>query len=210
MSKRKLIGGVAGVALLWLGGPAVAEESDMGPNAPKIYSMYGASMSVGGGVVGFTDDAMRDFASVGGAWDARFVFGTRADIAVEAAYTGGAVSIDALGLDDNAALISSGAEVLGRVNLLKEEWQPYVVAGVGWRHYSIVNSDRNTSSVGEGEDLGEIPMGAGLSYRYQGLVVDGRALFRAAFNDDLIDESATDEKANLHSWQAQLTAGYEF
>jgi hypothetical protein len=208
MSNAKILGGVAGIALLWAAAPAQAE--DMGPNAPKIYSMYGASMSVGGGVVGFVDNAMRDFANVGGAWDARLVFGTRTNVAVEAAYTGGAVGIDALGLDSNAALISTGAEVLGRVNLLTHEWQPYAVAGVGWRHYSIVNTDRNTSSVQDAEDLGEIPLGAGLAYRYQGLVVDGRGLFRVAFNDDMIDRSATTEKANLHTWQAQLTAGYEF
>jgi hypothetical protein len=153
---------------------------------------------------------MRDFATVGGAWDARVVYGTRTLVAIEAAYTGGAVGVDALGLDDNAALISTGAEVLARVNFLQKEWQPYVVAGLGWRHYSIVNTDRNTSSVGEDEDLGEIPMGAGVSYRYQGLVVDGRALFRAAFNDDMIRSTESGSEANLHNWQAQVTAGYEF
>lgn len=210
MSKRKLIGSVAGLALLWLGAPAHADTSEMGPNAPQIFSVYGASLSVGGGVMGFTDDAMRDFANVGGGWDARFVLGTRTDVAIEAAYTGGAVSVDALGLDDNAALISSGAEVLARVNFLKKEWQPYIVAGLGWRHYSIVNSDQNTSSVQEGEDLGEVPLGAGVSYRYRGLVVDGRGLLRAAFKDDMIARRGAEEKANLHTWHAQITAGYEF
>jgi hypothetical protein len=183
----------------------------MGPHAPDILSVYGTSVSVGGGVVGFSEAEMRDFTTnVGGAWDARVVFGTRADVAIEAAYTGGAVGLNALGLDDNAALISTGAEVLARVNLLKEQWQPYVVAGVGWRHYSIVNSDENTSSVGDDEDLGEIPMGAGLSYRFEGLVVDGRALFRAAFKDDMISTSGTGDEVGLHNWQAQITAGYEF
>ena len=210
MSKNKFIGGVAGIALLSLGAPALADTSDMGPNAPNIFTVYGTSVSVGGGVVGFTDGDMRDFATVGGAWDARVVYGTRTLVAIEAAYTGGAVGVDALGLDDNAALISTGAEVLARVNFLQKEWQPYVVAGLGWRHYSIVNTDRNTSSVGEDEDLGEIPMGAGVSYRYQGLVVDGRALFRAAFNDDMIRSTESGSEANLHNWQAQVTAGYEF
>lgn len=210
MSKKKLVGAVAGLALLALGVPAHADESAMGPNAPKIFTTYGASFNVGGGVVGFTDGDMRDFANVGGAWDARFVFGTRADVAIEAAYTGGAVSVDALGLDDDAALISTGAEVLARVNFLKKEWQPYIVAGVGWRHYSIVNSDENTSSVQDAEDLGEIPMGIGLSYRYRGLVVDGRGLFRAAFNDDMIVTRPTESDPSLSNWQAQVTAGYEF
>jgi hypothetical protein len=208
MSNKMVLSGVAGIALMMLAAPADAEE-DL--HKPEIYSVYGASFSVGGGVVGFTDDAVRDFSnSVGGAWDARLVYGTRTDVAVEAAYTGGAVGLDALGLDNNATLISSGVEVLGRVNLLKEQWQPYLMAGIGWRHYSIVNTDQNTSSVDDAEDLGEVPMGGGVSYRYEGLVVDARALFRAAFNDEMIDRSATDEEANLHSWQAQVTAGWEF
>ena len=210
MSNLKVLSGIAGIALMGLASSAHADEPGMGRFAPKILTTYGTSVSVGGGVVGFVDNAMRDFANVGGAWDARLVFGTRANIAVEAAYTGGAVGIDALGLDNNAALISSGAEVLGRLNFLTEEWQPYVVAGVGWRHYSIVNTDSNTSSVGDAEDLGEIPMGAGVAYRYKGLVVDARGLYRAAFNDEMIETAPREEKANLHTWQGQVTAGYEF
>ncbi len=209
MSYKGYLLGILGTALLSVPATAQAERA-YGAHAPEIYSTYGASVSVGGGVVGFIDNAMRDFATVGGAWDARLVFGTREDIAVEAAYMGAATPVDALGLDNNAVLLSNGIEALARVNLLKEEWQPYVMAGVGWRHYSIVNSNRNTSSVAKNDDVTEIPVGAGVAYRYEGLVIDGRGIFRAAFNDDLIARSATSEKADLHTWQAQLTAGYEF
>jgi hypothetical protein len=205
-----LFAGAAGLAFAGFAGTAQAEKPAGDPNAPDIYSVYGTSVTVGGGVVGFTDGSMRDFASTGGAWDARLVFGTREYLAVEAAYTGGAIAIDALGLDNDADLLSSGAEVLGRVNLLTKEWQPYVVAGVGWRHYSIINSNRNTSSVQDNEDLGEIPLGAGVAYRYRGLVVDGRALFRAAFKDDLVNPEPAGENVSLNSWQTQITAGWEF
>jgi hypothetical protein len=202
--------GVLGLLLVFGAAEARADEMSGDSNKPKIFSIYGASLSVGGGVTGFADDAMRDFANVGGAWDARLVFGTRAPVGIEAAYIGGATPVDALGLDDNAALVSGGVEVLGRVNLMETDWQPYAVAGIGWQHYSVVNSDRNTSSVANDDDIGEVPMGAGVAYRYRGLVVDARGLYRLAFNDDLIQESPGEEKANLHSWQAQLTAGWEF
>lgn len=204
MSIKTIIGGVAVLAMAWPVASAQAQDS------PDFLSVNGASFSIGGGVVGFTDGTTRDFTSVGGAWDARLTYGTRSPVAIEAAYTGGAMAIDALGLDSNAALLSTGAEVLGRVNIMTTDIQPYVVAGVGWRRYSIINSDRNTSSVSEDDNLGEIPMGAGLAYRYQSFVVDGRALIRFAFNDDLIAPTESGDTANLNNWQAQLTLGYEF
>jgi hypothetical protein len=210
MRYTKILVGVAGLAIAGFSAPAQAERPADDPKAPNILSQYGASISVGGGVMGFTDSDMRDFASVGGGWDARLVYGTREFIAVEAAYTGNATSIDALGLDNDATLLSNGAEVLGRVNLMKREWQPYVVAGLGYRHFQIVNSDRNTSSVSGNEDIGEIPMGVGVAYRIRGLVVDGRGIFRAAFNDNLIDTAPGASTANQSSWGAQITAGYEF
>jgi hypothetical protein len=210
MSRSRNLVAVVAVSLLWMSAPASADEFEDEPNKPTIYTGYGTSLTVGGGVVGFTDGDMRDFATVGGAWDARVVYGTRQYIAAEAAYTGGAVPVDALGLDDNASLVSTGLEVLGRVNLMKSDWQPYLMAGIGWRHYSVVNTDQNTSSVGDSEDVGEIPMGAGVAYRYRGLVLDARGLFRAAFADEMIASNAGGGDAKLHNWQGQMTVGLEF
>lgn len=210
MYQTKLWSGLAVAVLLGLVGPTQAQNRQSSSNAPSKLLGYGACISVGGGFLGFADKDMRDFASLGGGWDARFVLGTRRSYAVEAAYTGGANRLDALGLDDNATLLSTGFEVLARANFADAAWQPYVVVGLGWRHYSIVNSDTNTSSVGEGEDIGEVPLGGGMAYRRKGFVIDARALFRAAFNDELVEGRVGREEARLHSWQTQLTAGYEF
>lgn len=222
MRLSNILAGAAGFALVGFTAQAQAQDPieievndpvDIeveDPNAPQLYSTYGASITVGGGVVGFTDDTMRDVSSTGGAWDARLVFGTREFLAVEAAYSGAALGLDALGLDDDAILLSSGGEVLARVNFLRDAWQPYVVGGIGYRNYSIVNNDRNTSSIGDDENLGEVPLGAGVSYRYQGLVVDARGMFRAAFNDDLVNQRPGEDETSLHTWQGQITAGWEF
>lgn len=210
MYQITLCGGVAAMVLIGHVSPTHAEDRQLSSNAPSKLFGYGACISVGGGLVGFADKDMRDFANLGGAWDARFVFGTRRSYAIEAAYTGGANRLDALGLDNNATLLSTGFEVLARANFANAAWQPYVVGGLGWRHFSIVNSDTNTSSVRDGEDIGEIPLGGGMAYRRKGLVVDARALFRAAFSDELVKNRVGREEARLHSWQTQLTAGYEF
>lgn len=242
MRNVKILGGVAGMALLCLGGPAHADEDTPGasgdpcadpcaadmpgadaatqpppaepmedPTAPTIRTGYGATFSIGGGIMQFTDSEMRDFANVGGAWNARLTYGTRANLALEAAYTGGAVSIDALGLEDSAKLLSTGIEVLARINLLDSgQWQPYVAGGIGWRRYSVVSSDTNTSSVADSDDLGEVPLGVGVAYRFKGLVIDARGMFRVAFSDEIVDTGSEEDKATLDNWQGSVNAGWEF
>jgi hypothetical protein len=161
-------------------------------------------------VVGFVDGDMTDFADVGGGWEARVAFGTRIPIAGELAYTGGALDIDALGLDSGARLISTGVEGLVRGNLLTGPIQPYAIAGVGWRRYDLTNADFNTSAVTDEDDLLEIPLGIGVGWRYRGLVVDLRGVLRVAAGSDLVAASADSGEPELHTWETSLRAGWEF
>lgn len=202
---------VVAIGLGLTGMPAVSQaESMKDPNAPKLITDWGTAISVGGGVVVFTDDAMRDFADTGGGWEARVVAGTRRRLAVEAAYTGAAQSVDALGLDSSALLVGTGLELLGRFNAMTTEWQPYVVAGVGWRRYDVTNADFNTSSVSDEDNLVEIPFGAGVAYRYRGFVADLRTMVRLAFEEDLVNAPSDATSTRLHTWGVNLTGGWEF
>jgi hypothetical protein len=194
------------VALSWSVATAHAEEE----TKPNLIMPWGMSLNVGGGVTGFVDEDMRDFADEGGAWDARFVAGTRSYIAFEAAYTGGAQNIDALGLDSDAVLLSTGLEGAVRLNFMTDEIQPYILAGAGWRHYAVTNESFNTSSVRSNDDVLEVPLGAGISYRYKGLVADLRGIFRPAFDNDLVATRGTEAEPELHSWSANGTVGWEF
>lgn len=171
----------------------------------------GMSLGVGGGVTSFADDEMREFADPAGSWEARFTLGTRERIAIEAAYLGSVQSIDSLGLDQDAMLLSSGFGGALRLNLLTDRFQPYLLAGAAWRRYDVVNSDFNTSSMNDEDDVLETPLGIGFSYRFGRLILDGRGVYRQVFYDDLIQATAGGpDVPDLHNWAANLMAGFEF
>ena len=166
---------------------------------------WGMSVSIGGGVSTFTDPDMLDYADYGGLWEARFLIGTRNIVGFEAAYVGTAADVNAIGLDTNAVLMSHGVEGNVRLNLLQGMWQPYVLAGAAYRHYSLVNEDFNTSSVANGDDVMEIPAAIGASFRYERLTLDARATIRPTLDQDIAGKSA-----ELHNWGLDLKAGFEF
>jgi hypothetical protein len=163
----------------------------------------GMSVEGGGGVIGFTNSDLRDVTKVGGGYNVRLTYGTRSPIAVEAAYIGSTQAIDALGLDHNALLMSNGAEGLLRANLSTGAWQPFVAAGVAWRHYNI-RSDVNTSNVKDNDNVVEIPAALGLGWRNRGFLLDARAGYRQSFSNELLGT------ANLSSWNGNINLGVEF
>ncbi len=183
---------------------SVPEYQPSGSNKPSfIRTPGGMSVEGGGGVTGFLDNDIRDVTKTGGGYNVRLTYGTRSPIALEAAYVGSTQAIDALGLDRNALLMSNGAEGLARVNLATGMWQPFVAAGVAWRHYNI-RSDVNTSNVKDTDDVVEIPAALGLAFRNKGFLVDARAGYRQSFSNDLLGT------ANLSSWQGNVNLGVEF
>lgn len=199
------------VGLAVVRSPAFADPLGA-PAQPDLVLPVGMSVSVGGGVAAFAQPDVRDAAGTAGSWDARFAIGTRERVALEAAYLGSAQTVDALGLDTDAVLIGQGLEASVRLNLLQRDWQPYLVAGAAWRHYDIANAAENTSDISGSDDVFELPVGVGVSWRYQGLVVDGRATFRAAFDDELLQTRSTAQQTNddLHTFGGSVTVGWEF
>jgi hypothetical protein len=173
---------------------------------------YGVTLTAGGGVGGFTQKEMRDATEVSGLWDVRAAFGTKKVIGVEAAYIGSAQAIDAIGLDTNAVLLGTAVEAVARVNALPEKnINPYVFVGGAWKRYDLTNVDANTSDVSDLDNLLEIPMGLGVSYRYGNFLGDVRGEFRAAAYADLVPMSdGTNESADMHTWGATARLGYSF
>lgn len=164
----------------------------------------GLQVDVGGGAQGFLDSDAYNITDPAGSWTARMVVGTRSYIAGEAAYIGSAQALDAIGVDDKANLMSNGIEGLLRVNILTGPLQPYVGAGYTWRHYYIGNSAVNTSSVASRGNVSEIPVAAGLAYRFRPFVVDARFNIRSAFATTIIPN------ANLSTWNLEGKVGFEF
>jgi hypothetical protein len=180
---------------------ASADELDREPP-----SKIGVDVTLGGGVTGFVGEEARDAASLGGAWEARVAVATRLPVTGEIAYVGSAQPIDALGVDDGAVLLGSAVEGDARLNLMDGAIQPYVLAGVGWTRFDVTNTDTNTSDVADQDDVVHLPLGLGLGYRYQGFLIDARAVYRATANNDLLGGS--DER--LDTWSAALRGGFEF
>lgn len=174
----------------------------------------GVAVAVGAGVGGFTDQNMRDTTNTGATWDVLAIVGTRSWLSIEAQYLGSAASVDALSGDKNANLIGTaiGADV--RVNVLPaEQWQPYAFVGGAYRRYDVTGADFTTADTGmnDSDTLFEVPMGAGVSYRDQGLLIDLRGTFRAAVDANLVQESLTStDYVPMHNWSASARVGWEF
>jgi len=200
------------VTLVALGTASAASRAETPEKESRRTGMtaMGMSMSIGGGVMGFTNDDMADYADVGGLWEARLAVGTRRRVAFEAGYVGGAQSIDKSGLTGNAVLLASGVDADLRVNLLDQDIQPYLLVGVGWKHYNLTNEDKNTSSVRDSDDVFDFPVGAGLGYRIDPVVIDVRAVLRPTMGSDLINTASTNTEAAMHTWTASIKAGWEF
>ncbi|HEY0706539.1 MAG TPA: hypothetical protein VGG33_07075 [Polyangia bacterium] len=172
----------------------------------------GASVAVGGGVGNFFRESIRDITGISGTWDARLSVGTRSILAGELAYVGGARSISATGLANDANLINNGAEVALRLNLPIELrsflLEPFALAGVGVSHYYLRNTEA-AGAVAKRDNVGTIPVGLGFAFAYKGLVADARATYRPTFNDSELVTAPSGE-TDLQSWSAGVTVGYEF
>lgn len=200
-----------GATLVATGASAQDYGAGMDDDDENIVSEYGLSLMAGGGVSGFTDETMRDTANVGGTWGVRAALGTRSPIGIEAGYLGSAQAVDALGLDSDAVLLGTALEALARVNILPEQRvTPYFFGGAAWSRYDVVNAETNTSDVSDSDNLLEIPVGAGVSYRFADFVADVRGEFRVATGEDLVRADIGQDAPTLHRWSASARLGYEF
>jgi outer membrane protein OmpA-like peptidoglycan-associated protein len=199
--------------------PIVAEEPlpPIEDDTSHLITPAGMSITIGGGVMDFIDGDTRDFTGVAGTWEARFAYGTRTPVGVEAAYVGSAQEVDALGLDTSAALLGSAAEGLLRLNIPVVEYvHPYALAGLGFTRFDIVNEDFNDSSLDDNETALHVPLGVGVGFTYEGFLFDVRGMYRPMFQDDLVnipeelDEDEDINAAGLDSWAATASMGVEF
>lgn len=194
-------------SLLLLSLPLAAHADDLGATA---VSRRAFSISVGGGVTGFLADTPRDSTSVGGEWEARVGFAPASDLMIEAGYVGTAQPLDALGSEDDAVLVGTGLELAARLNFLTGAIRPFALVGGGWTRYDVTRTDITSADVAEEDDVFHAPVGIGVDYRIGRLVLDVRAMFRAAVDSDLFATAGGDEDAGrLDRWSAALRLGFE-
>jgi hypothetical protein len=185
-----------------------------GWHEPGLQSDIGVGVTVGGGVSGFTDQAMRDTTTskVSGLWDLRVSIGTHVPIGVDISYVGTAANVESLGRD-NGTLIGTTVEGALRFNILPHyKINPYIFAGIGYQRYDLrsPNFAQSDSGMQDSSDFAEFPMGTGISYRDRtGFTADVRGTFRAAANSNLLTDT-NGTKADMHTWEASAALGYEF
>lgn len=178
---------------------------------PSTTTRLGAGVLLGAGVEDFTSSSLRGMTGVGGTWDARAVAGTRRYFGVEAAYVGSARNINALGLGSNAGLVSNGVEGALRVNLPlpagRSLIEPFGFVGLGWQHYTLTNTDVNTSDLANSDDVMTVPYGGGLEYATGMFMADARFTFRQTYQNDLLRTTAG---GRLNNWGVGAKLGVQF
>lgn len=174
-------------------------------------SSMGVGFMIGGGLTNFTDAQVRNALQLGGGWEARLIFGTRAWLGLEVAYNGSVNDINSVGLSGNTKLLGTGVQTLARANLTGGSLIPYVVAGAGWRHYALVYRKFNVSAIRNDDSLVEIPMGGGIAYHVGAIMVDVRGMYNYALDTSMFTPNgeAGSNGAQLHNWGARLNLGFE-
>ena len=190
------------------------DPSRSGPPASydgtRLLNRVGVGVLLGGGFEDFTNSNLRSMTTGGGFWNARLVAGTHQMFGVEAAYTGAARGIDALGLGQNARLVSNGAEGALRGNVPirvgRSIYEPFVLVGLGWQHYNLSNTDTNTSDVASRDDIMTLPVGTGFEYSYGRFLADARIMYRQTYYNDLLRSSG----GNLNNVSVGTQLGMTF
>jgi hypothetical protein len=216
MKTSALIEGTLAAALATAPLPALAETSP-----PPYYEPPGVSrpaeapprrgleLSVGGGVMNYTNSTARSLTDIGGSWDVRLSLGTRSILGLELAYVGSVRGVSLEGLDPKAALMANGGEVALRFNIPivvgSGLIEPFAIGGIGWSHYTLVHDSFNTSSLAGDDDIGTVPLGVGLAGSLHGFMVDARVTYRPTFQDKLFGGTN-----DLQSWAATANIGFEF
>jgi hypothetical protein len=177
---------------------------------PYVPHKIGGALLVGGGYEDFTNSTLNNMTSGGGSWNARVVAGTRQFVGLEAAYVGAARSIDALGLSNEATLISNGVEGNVRVNIpimrSVSMIEPFGFVGLGWSHYHVGNTQTRTSDLATNDDVMTVPLGAGLEYSYKAFIADARFTYRPTYYNDLVRTGG----GSLNNWGVGGQVGFSY
>lgn len=211
MKKHAIIGPIIGVGIL----VAAASAAGAPPSAGRLElfpsSKEDIGFTVGGGAAQFFGSALRNNTDVAGYWDARVVAGTHSVLGFEGGYQGSAQSLNALGLASKAALVGHGIDAEMRLQLPVTQRSfyvtPYALGGIGWTRFNIVNSDSNTSSFKDEDDVVMLPVGGGVSVVVGQAMLDLRFTYRPAFDPNLLP-AAGGGYANMDSWSAGAKIGF--
>lgn len=203
---RLSIWGGAAVAAVCLAAPAFAiEAQDVGTKL-NINERPPVGVDVSLGVGGFTGD-LAENTNVGPLLGIDATAQLWPFIAVEAGYEGQRLSIDDNRVDNGEGIWRHNVGVLGKVGpLLDEKWRPFVGAGAG---LSYLNPSEGAENVYDNDFQTEIPLAAGVDYRFGNITAGARATYSVLGDEDLVNAPGGGaEKGSL--FNANITIGGRF
>jgi opacity protein-like surface antigen len=215
MKTRSWMGGIAMVALCSAGSALAAiEASDVGSRLDFNPDQTKVGLDVRLGVGGLTGDLGARTAPgpllgiTAGAQPWQF-------IGVEAGVEGQRIPIDDDRVGDDQALYRYNLGVLAKAGplVMQEKLRPYVGLGVG---VSYLNASDEAETLYENDILAEVPLAAGVDYRFTDNIFAGaRASYRVLVGDEFADTASvtldpTDDNPDGNLLNFALTVGGRF
>ncbi|HYO72844.1 MAG TPA: outer membrane beta-barrel protein [Archangium sp.] len=215
MKIRSWMGGIAMVALCTAGSAlAGVEASDVGERLNFNPDQTKVGLDVRLGMGGLTGDLGARTAPgpligiTAGAQPWRL-------IGVEAGVEGQRLPIDDARVGDEQALYRYNLGVLAKAGplVMQEKLRPYVGLGVG---VSYLNATDEADAIYENDILAEVPLAAGLDYRFTDNIFAGaRASYRVLVGDEFADTASvtldpTDDNPDGNLLNFALTVGGRF
>ncbi|QRK11710.1 outer membrane beta-barrel protein [Archangium violaceum] len=171
---KKLVAGVA-VLSLWAGSAMAQDRQEANAD------MRGLSVLIGGGVEGYTYALGQDI-NPGLAYGATLVLKPTKVVGLELGYSGAANNFDTqLPLTGNGPdVLRNGAQAVATVGLTAAPLQPYVLAGLGVSNYNV----RNAAPGFQDDNVGLVPVGAGLRLYIGDFTADARVNYNLLFDQE--------------------------
>ncbi|AGC48712.1 hypothetical protein MYSTI_07440 [Myxococcus stipitatus DSM 14675] len=171
----------------------------------------GVSVSVGGGVEGYTG-ALAPQLDPGPTAGVTAGFKPLKQVGVEVGYSGALNNIDSkrgpVG-GDSPDLIRNGGTAVLTVGVTPSAWQPYLLGGIGLSHLNF----RHGESLGYKDDtIGTVPAGVGLRGHVGHFLVDARANYNFMFDKDFAPglEPGAQDLSGGGSYQGTISVGGTF
>ncbi|NOK06889.1 hypothetical protein [Myxococcus sp. CA027] len=203
--RRSIVGGVA-TAALGMAGPAFAIEAQQVGERLRVEERPLVGVDVRLGLGNFTGD-------LGSNTKVGPLLGINASAypwqygGVEVGYEGQRFPIDDSRLRDNGdgeGVWRHNATLLAKAGpLIDEKWRPFVGAGVG---LSYLNPSDGADRFYNNDWQTELPLAAGLDYRFGNLVAGARATYRFVGGEGLLRNPVTnaDEKGSLFNGNVMI------
>lgn len=175
MTKKLVVGAGVAVLSLWTG-------SAMAQGQEASADMRGLTVQIGGGVEGYTSALGQDI-DPGVAYGATIVLKPTKVVGLELGYSGAANDFDTrLPLTGMSGpdVLRNGAQAVATVGLTAAPLQPYVLAGLGISNYNV----RNAAPGFQDDNVGLVPLGAGLRLYIGDFTADARLNYNFLFDQE--------------------------